>query len=498
MNLSLRARLLWAVAGITFVAFVLADFAIYSAIGNYLDNQVDSSLQNAHIGIEHVLEGGPPRIGQGPLPVGLGRQGSFGEGGSFQGQFCNLARRSAPGMFVEVLSGAGEVAGDAAGRDYCAAFEPGDRQASPNVQAQALHFSPGQNGEPTEYLTVGATGASGPPFRVRASRLPGGDVLVLATPVSNIRSTMSQLLLVEALVTAGAIGAACALGLWLVRVGLRPLADVERTAQAIAGGDLVHRAPNPNPRTEVGRLAGAFNVMLTRIERLVNDLRSSEARLRRFVGDASHELRTPIAAISGYAQLFEKGAATRPDDLKRAMKGIERESARMSRLVQDLLTLARLDDNRPLPKEPVELVDLVVEARDTALMVGPGYPVRLVASDAVEVMGDRGALRQVIDNLLGNVRAHTPPGTLATVRLAREGDQVLVEVADNGPGITPAQAEMVFERFFRADPSRSRQTGGAGLGLAIVASIVHAHGGQVEAAPAEGGGAVFRVLLPAL
>ena len=180
------------------------------------------------------------------------------------------------------------------------------------------------------------------------------------------------------------------------------------------------------------------------------------------------------------------------------MNGIEREAGRMGRLVEDLLTLAKLDEGQILGAAPVELVGLAMEASDTARLVGPGWPVSFIADDAVEVLGDAGALRRVLDNLLSNVRAHTPAGTATTITVGRTGGKAFVDVADNGPGITEEQAHLVFERFVRLDPSRSRETGGAGLGLAIVASIVDAHGGSVVASPRAGGGAAFRVILPAL
>jgi two-component system OmpR family sensor kinase len=323
-------------------------------------------------------------------------------------------------------------------------------------------------------------------------------VLVVADPINNVTSTLDQLLLVELLVTAGALIGAILLGLWLVQVGLRPLRDVVRTAEAISGGDLMHRVPNENTRTEVGHVATALNFMLERIQAGFADLQLSENRLRRFVSDASHELRTPIAAVSAYAQLFGQGAAEREEDLPRVMEGIERETARMGRLVEDLLLLARIDEQHPFDLEPVELVGLVAEAVETARTVGPQWPISLVASEPVEIMGDWGALRQVVDNLLANVRAHTAPGTAATVSVGRAGREAFVEVGDEGPGISEEQAAVVFERFFRADPSRSRETGGAGLGLAIVATIVRAHGGQVMAVARPGQGALFRVVLPAI
>jgi len=201
--------------------------------------------------------------------------------------------------------------------------------------------------------------------------------------------------------------------------------------------------------------------------------------------------------VSAYAQLF-KQASQHEEDLPRVLDGIERETARMGRLVEDLLLLARVDEQHPFDLEPVELVGLVAEAVETARTVGPAWPIRFIAGEPVEVLGDWGALRQVVDNLLGNVRAHTPPATVASVTVGRSGEEAFVEVADEGPGISEQQAAVVFERFFRADPSRSRETGGAGLGLAIVATIVRVHGGHVTAEPRPGGGALFKVVLPAL
>jgi two-component system OmpR family sensor kinase len=509
-RISLRARLLLAVSAITLVALSLADVFVFSSIRSYLYNQVDVTLETSHRAVEAMAANPGGAMGQGSFFVPSGHppggggngppggpSGSPGQGGS---AFCAVGRESAPGMFIEVLSSKGNVVTGTAGREECPSFQPGSASYSPKLPTVITGFSrdPLSRGELTSYFTVGSSSAGGPAFRVRASELIGRETLVVATPISNITATLSRLVVVEIVVTAGALLAAALLGAWLVRVGLRPLRDVERTAEAISGGDLMHRAPNANPRTEVGHLATAFNVMLGRIEGLFSDVRASESRLRRFVGDASHELRTPIAAVSAYAQLFREGAASRPEDLERAMSGIERESARMARLVEDLLALARLDERNLVEAEPVELVGLVVDASGTAIMVGPGWPVNIVADDAVEVLGDAGALRRVVDNLLSNVRAHTPEGTATTVTVGRTGGEAFIEIADNGPGITEEQARLVFERFVRLDPSRSRQTGGAGLGLAIVASIVDAHGGHVAAAPRAGGGAVFRVTIPAL
>src|SRR6266852_899932 len=202
--------------------------------------------------------------------------------------------------------------------------------------------------------------------------------------------------------------------------------------------------------------------------------------MRRFVADASHELRTPLTAVRAYAELFTRGAEERPQDLARSMSGISRESERMSVLVEDLLLLARLDEGRPLELEPVELDEVVGEAVETARAVDPERQLD-VELEPARVLGDRDRLRQVVDNLLSNVRAHTPPGAPASVSLRRVDGTAELAVADTGPGMDDDELGRVFERFFRADPSRARASGGVGLGLAIVAAIVEAHGGRVEA-----------------
>jgi two-component system OmpR family sensor kinase len=280
------------------------------------------------------------------------------------------------------------------------------------------------------------------------------------------------------------------LGLWIVRLGLRPLAAIGRTADQIAGGDLSHRVERAEPHTEVGRLGLALNSMLERIE-------ASDRRLRRFVADASHELRTPLAAVRAYAELFDRGADKRPDDLARAMSGISRESERMSELVDDLLLLARLDEGQPLEREPVELAELAAEAVETARAVDPSRPIELEVEQA-RVLGDRARLRRVLDNLLGNVRSHTPAGTPAHVRVSATIGSAVIEVSDEGPGLPEDELDSVFRRFYRTDASRSRDNGGVGLGLSIVAAIAEAHHGTASASAAPSGGATFRVTLPLL
>jgi len=332
---------------------------------------------------------------------------------------------------------------------------------------------------------------------------PDGSQLIVALPLEDLQATLDRLVAVEVAVALAALSVAAALGWWLVRLGLAPLAEIESTAEAIAAGQLDRRVPGDDSPTEVGRLAAVLNRMLGRIEAAFAardateaELRRSEDRMRRFVADASHELRTPLAAVSAYAELFERGASARPDDLARSMAGIRTEATRMGELVEDLLLLARLDEGRPLRQEPVELVALAAEAVAAARAVGPEWRIELQAAEPVEVSGDASRLRQVLDNLLANVRAHTPPGTSVTVSVRRQGPSVVLDVADRGPGMTHDQAARVFERFYRGDPSRSRQHGGAGLGLSIVAAIVGAHGGKVTAQAEPRDGTTFSVRLP--
>lgn len=513
-RLSMRARLLLAVGVIALLALVLSDVVVYGQLRSNLYNQVDKSLEAAHPRIEATANSGVVLPSEGSSTSASAPARTSTPPGSASGatsssdlpdasasSFCAVARQNAPGMFVAVLSPDDRVVTGRGGPETCPAFEPGSRAYTPRIPSHLSGFhvlAHSTTQELVAFFTTASTVAGGPPFRVRAAKLADGDVLILAAPISEVTTALAHTFLVEVLVTLAAVIAAILLGIWLVRVGLRPLRDIERTAEAIAGGDLVHRVPNPNPRTEVGHLASAFNVMVERIEVLVTNLRASENRLLRFVGDASHELRTPIAAVSAYAQLFERRDRVTPEDLARIMRGIRRESERMGRLIEDLLVLAKLDEQRPLRSIPVEMVGLVGEAVETARLVGPSWPVRLTAAEPVEVLGDDSALRQIIDNLLANVRAHTPPGTQTEVSVRREGETCVLEVADNGPGISEEQAALVFERFFRADPSRSRLSGGAGLGLAIVASIVSYHGGTAEAISRSDSGALFRITLPAL
>jgi two-component system OmpR family sensor kinase len=349
-------------------------------------------------------------------------------------------------------------------------------------------------------LDVHSKDSSGPDYRVHVWSLrttDGGTVqLVVALPLADVRATLSQLLFIEVLVWVGVLLVAGAAGLYLVRLGLKPLTEIESTAGAIAGGDLTQRVRRSDNRTEIGRLGLALNSMLGQIESAFAEKEASEQRLRRFLADASHELRTPLTSIRGYAELFRRGASARPDDLAKVMARIEEESARMGILVDDLLLLARLDQGRPLEREPVDLTALVEEGVDAARAVEPDRPVEVVLDETLTVKGDALRLRQVVDNLLANIRTHTPRLTRARVVLTRNGQDAVLDVVDYGPGLPAEGRERIFNRFFRADPSRSRDRGGAGLGLAIVHAIVTAHGGTITALDTVPSGTTFHITLP--
>jgi two-component system OmpR family sensor kinase len=342
-------------------------------------------------------------------------------------------------------------------------------------------------------------------WRLVAEPVPDSDaILIMAVSLDEETATVANLAVIDLIVSVVVLVLLGGVGYLLVRASLRPLHQVEGVVAAIAAGRLSQRVPERDPRTEVGRLGPSFNAMLTRIETAFHDraaseaqARASEQRMRRFIADASHELRTPLTSIRGFAELYRQGAAVDDADVARFMRRIETESARMGLLVEDLLLLARLDQQRPLRHAPVDLAVLATDAVHDAHAVAPDRPIELRTTGPSIVDGDEARLRQVVGNLVTNALTHTPPDTPVTVTVAPDGDiAVLLEVTDRGPGMAPEHAARVFERFYRADPSRARRTGGSGLGLAIVAAIVDGHGGTVEVTTAPGEGATFRVRLP--
>jgi signal transduction histidine kinase len=349
----------------------------------------------------------------------------------------------------------------------------------------------------------------GTSWRVVTGQLPDGYTLVVGIDLEDDEKAISRLVRIELFVGLAVLAMLGIAGYLLVRNSLRPLAEVERTAQAIAAGDLSQRVPEGDQRTEVGRLSTSLNGMLGRIESAFRaqqaseaEARGSEEKMRRFVADASHELRTPLTSIRGFAELYRQGAVGSDQEVARLMSRIEAEGSRMGVLVEDLLLLARLDQRRPLSLTPVDLAAIAGDAVHDARAVQPDRPIALhldeSLTDVPVVLGDEGRLRQVVGNLVTNALTHTPPGTRVGVSIGQDagGDVLLLRVSDEGPGMDAADAARAFERFYRADTSRTRdgaEVGGSGLGLAIVASLVEAHGGTIALDTAPGRGATFTV-----
>jgi two-component system OmpR family sensor kinase len=361
-------------------------------------------------------------------------------------------------------------------------------------------------------LTVPAAGHAGGSWRIEVLALPGGQHAVIGYSLDGLDNTVSRLEIAEALAGAIAVALLAGLGLPLVRASLKPLRRIEATAAAIAAGDLSRRIDHPPANTEVGRLAGALDTMLGTIEAAYRARSDGEARalrsqdrMRQFVADASHELRTPLTSVRGLAQFgLQQGQAASREELLRLVTLIEGEAGRMGRLVEDLLLLAKFDAGRPLELQPVDLASIAAEAVQRARIVDSGRSIALHAPQPVVVRADDGRIRQVIDNLIGNARQHTPAGSPVTVTVtatAGSGQPAgqlagQLTVADQGPGMTPQQASRVFERFYRTDGARSRARGGAGLGLAIAAALTAAHGGELTVETAPGHGASFQLRLP--
>ena len=372
---------------------------------------------------------------------------------------------------------------------------------------------PNLSGEETPQPRMSAAQAlaaaeTGEPFTVRSPdtdvRYRGrayvdaraGTVVVVGLPIDSIDKSIARLVTVEAL---GAIVIVVTLGLvawWVIHLGIRPVKRMTTVAQAIAGGDLSQRVPESDPRTEAGELGDALNQMLGRLEAAFQERSRTEAKLRQFVADASHELRTPVATIRGYAELYRSGGLGDREALGDALRRTEQEAVRMGGLVDDLLHLARLDEGRPLEAEPVDLTALAEDAARDARAVAPDRPIDAVADGPLVVTGDEQRLRQVIANVVGNALVHTPAETPIEIRTFQEDGIAVVEITDQGPGMTQEVAARAFERFYRADPARSRQRGGSGLGLAIVDATVKAHGGSTRLRSAPGEGTTVRIELP--
>ncbi|MEV0996235.1 HAMP domain-containing sensor histidine kinase [Nonomuraea sp. NPDC050202] len=469
--MSLRARLL----SITVALLVVGLVVISSVVVRQLEHQLLARVDAQLAPMSRALSTMPPEL-LGRLQAQVGRR-------PLTADPLDLITKG----YVGYLSAGGAVLhsfGDLA--------SPGlPRLDAAEVAARA--------GEP---FTV--EGADGQEWRVVALPARGGTAhsgVVAAVSLETVHATVSRVR--AACLVAGAILLAvlALAGGIAIRAGLAPLRRVEETAAAIAGGDLTRRVPEPAaPGTEVGRLARSLNTMLAQIEQGVAAKVESEARMRRFVADVSHELRTPLFGIKGFSELYRMGGA----EAGPAMARIESESGRLAKLVDDLLLLAGLDesDGPGLDLTPMDLRTLAADARHDFAALDPARPIAYTGPSggpaaSAPVLGDEARLRQVVSNLVGNAVTHTPAGTPVRIGVGTDGGEAVLVIADEGPGLEPEEASRVFDRFYRADGSRARATGGAGLGLAIVRSIVAAHGGRVELRSAPGRGAAFEIRLPA-
>jgi two-component system OmpR family sensor kinase len=378
------------------------------------------------------------------------------------------------------------------------AVNPTGEGLHPDIPTLALNDPRVVNGT---LFTVGSTDGEMRWRVVPGALRDGSATFAVAVPLRGVDTTVQRMLSFAILIGMAVIAACALLGWFGVRRAFRPLTQIEDTAAAIAAGDLTRRIPEPTTRDEVASLSRSLNAMLAQIEQSFAVREASEERMRQFVADASHELRTPLAAVRGYAELFRQGAVTEPEDVAGAMRRIEDEAIRMGGLVEDLLLLTRLDSQRPLQTGPVDLTVLAADAVQDARALDSTRQVRLLglAGDIkpTTIEGDEARLRQVVTNLVGNAVNHTPPGTDIEIAVGSGAGRAKLEVRDHGDGVDPVKARKVFERFYRADASRVRGNGGGnGLGLAIVAAIVNAHGGRVGVAATPGGGATFVVDLP--
>ncbi len=464
MTQSLRGRLLVGVISLVVIGLLILDVAIYTSLQRFLTSRVDDQLLGAHNTAISALGG--PNQGPGPQSSGGLPEDTIVELLSPNGTLL-LAKRL---QFGQSASKAWPVL--------------------PHTLPSAAET------HPALATLAGTGGVSQYRAAIWQEDLFQGNTVVLAIPLSDVASTLSQLLQLELLISVGVVAAMAILAFLIIRISLRPLEEMGSVAREIAAGDLTRRVEPATPKTEIGRLGLALNGMLSQIESAFAERTASNSRLRRFVADASHELRTPLTSIRGYSEMLRRGAAESASDAELARRRIEEESIRMTGLVDDMLVLARLDQGRPLEQEPVDLQAIATDAVADARAVAPTRDISLTSSGRVIVNGDDTRLRQAVGNLVRNAIVHTPAQTPIDVALSTEDSFARLLVADHGPGLPAEDVDRIFEPFYRADPSRSRDSGGAGLGLSIVSAVVTAHGGHVKVRETDGGGATFEVELP--
>jgi two-component system, OmpR family, sensor kinase len=474
--MSLRARLLSGVLAMTAVGLIAAGGGTYLALRSFLLDRVDQQLMAARAAVGRGLRQSPTSTID----------------------TTTLDQVAPPVAFAEVR--------DAGGRVVAQHLASSLNGSSPKPRLPAvLHPPPAPIGgvpsrERALQFDVPAVSGAGR-YRVLASSLTASaGVLIVAVGLDDVNATLKRLLRVEAFLAAGLLAVLAGAAFWLLRTGLRPLERMSEVAGGIAQGDLDVRLSPAEERSEVGRLGLALNGMLERLEDAFARRDRSEAQLRRFVSSASHELRTPLTSIRGYAALLRRGARYDPEDLETSISRIESEATRMAGLIDDLLLLARLDEQRPLTRAPTDLAVIARDAAQDARARDPGRSITVDARGPVVVSGDEPRLRQIVANLLENAQLHTPAGAPVRVEVGVRDQMAVLAVIDAGPGIDPEQAAHVFERFYRGTPPGSGDTAprteGSGLGLAIVKTIAEAHGGAatVRSRPSEG--SRFEITLP--
>jgi two-component system OmpR family sensor kinase len=474
--MSLRVRLLSGVLAITAVGLVAAGGGTYLALRSFLNDRVDQQLMAARAAVGRGLRQSPTRTID----------------------TTTLDQVAPPVAFVEVRDGRGRVVAVHVPRSI------NGSSLEPRLPA-VVHPPPAPRGglpsrERALQLDVPAVSGAGR-YRVLVSSLPASaGVLIVAVSLDDVNATLQRLLRVELFIAAGLLALLAVAAFWLLRRGLRPLERISKVAATIAQGDLDVRVSPAEERTEIGRLGLALNGMLERLEDAFARRDRSEAQLRRFVSSASHELRTPLTSIRGYAALLRRGARHNPEDLEKSTSRIESEATRMAGLIDDLLLLARLDEQRPLARTRTDLVAIAHEAADDARVRDPGRSITVEAEAPVVVFGDEPRLQQIVANLLENAQVHTPARAPVRIEVGVRDRMAVLAVIDTGPGIDPEQAAHVFERFYRGTPPGSGDTAprteGSGLGLAIVKTIAEAHGGAATVTSRAGEGSRFEITLP--
>lgn len=481
---SLRNRLSVGVLLLSSIAFAASGFAVQSSLRSYLMGQIDEQLLS-------VVGGTTLRLDR----AGIARDNEFDERREGEENRDNPARAAAPptpltrvptSTSVTLIDPFGNIIGGIGGdlntnqiNDYVKGLLPGEI---------ASHGD--------KPFTIEAPGAD---FRVVTQVLPSAlGSVVVAQSLTDFDKTTHRVGLVLFFIYLLVLIVIAFASRQVIRISLKPLEDVEETAELIAAGDLSARLPDAKPDTEVGRLVLSLNQMLARIEESFAIKEESENKLRRFIADASHELRTPLTAIRGFAELHRQGAVPNGEPTKELLGRIENESVRMGSLVEDLLLLARLDQSRQMEMKPVNLSKVLSECVASARAAGPTHPITISSTiDEAFALGDETRIYQVITNLLTNARVHTPIGTSIEVTLDQSDDGLTIAVTDHGNGLSKDDQARIFERFFRVDPSRQRNSSeGSGLGLSIVDAVMRAHGGRVSVTSEDGKGATFTLFFP--